>query len=561
MKGLKLSADLSLPLDAVTQTFAFLARRGAGKTYGASKLCEEMMLADAQCVVIDPIGSWYALRIGDDGKTKGFPVAVFGGLHGDLPLTPESGPLLAELIVDRAISAVLDVSMMRKGDRKRFAAEFAERLFERKKSKRSPLHLFIEEAQVFVPQRVMPDEARMLGAFEDLVKLGRNFGIGVTLISQRPQSVNKDALNQTECLVVLQTSGSQERKALKEWIVDQGLDVGELIDTLPGLQKGEAWVWSPSWLGTTKRIRIGQKRTFNASATPEAGQKAESRPLAPVDLEHLREAMKATVDAASASDPKALKARIVALERQLAAKPAAVAQPVKTVERPVLSAEQLKAFETISSRLSEDANRVLNALKPVADAMYVVRAAVLGPRVPTLLDATRTMARKTAPAPARQPSAGELGRGERAMLEALASRHPTALTRNQVALLSGYTASGGTFAKYLSTLKAQGLVEVRGDELSVTAAGLAAAGPVDPVADVVGMWREKLGGGEQKLFDELVNAYPAAVDRVSLGSRTGYESSGGTFAKYVSTLRSIGVVEGYDGGLRASADLFLGGAA
>ena len=43
VKGLKLSADMVLPLDAVTQTFAFLARRGAGKTYGAMKLCEEML--------------------------------------------------------------------------------------------------------------------------------------------------------------------------------------------------------------------------------------------------------------------------------------------------------------------------------------------------------------------------------------------------------------------------------------------------------------------------------------------------------------------------------------
>lgn len=557
MKTLKLSSDLSLPLDAVTQTFAFLARRGAGKTYGASKLCEEMLLADAQCVVIDPIGSWYALRIGADGKTKGFPVAVFGGLHGDLPLTPESGPLLAELIVDRNISAVLDVSMMRKGDRKRFAAEFAERFFDRKKSHRTPVHLFVEEAQVFVPQRVMPDEARMLGAFEDIVKLGRNFGVGVTLISQRPQSVNKDALNQTECLVVLQTNGSQERKALKEWIVDQGLDIGELIDTLPGLQKGEAWVWSPSWLGTTKRIRIGQKRTFNASATPEAGQKAESRPLAPVDLEHLREAMQATVDAASASDPKALRARIVALERQLAAKPAAVTQPAKTVEKPALSAADLKAIEMTASRLSESVDRVLAALKPVADALAAVKGAALRP-----VDAAARRSTVPPRAPARQPSAGGLGRGERAMLEALASMHPTALTRNQVAMLSGYSAGGGTFAKYLSTLKASSLVEVYGEQLSITDAGQAAAGPVAPVppSEVVGMWRSKLGGGEQKLFDELVKAYPDSIDKVSLGSRTGYEASGGTFAKYVSTLKSIGVVEGYDGGLRASADLFFGGA-
>lgn len=52
MKTLKLSADLSLPLDAVTQKFAFFGKNGSGKTYGATKLAELMLSAGAQIVVI-----------------------------------------------------------------------------------------------------------------------------------------------------------------------------------------------------------------------------------------------------------------------------------------------------------------------------------------------------------------------------------------------------------------------------------------------------------------------------------------------------------------------------
>jgi DNA helicase HerA-like ATPase len=204
---IQLSDNLSLPNDAVTQPFAFLARRGAGKSYGAMKLAEGMLDIGAQVLAIDPVGIWYSLRIAADGKGKGYDLPIFGGLHGDIPLEPGAGALIADLIVDRNISAVLDVSMFRKNERKQFATAFAEQLFHRKKQHRSPVHLFVEEAQVFVPQRTMGDEARMLGAFEDIVKLGRNFGIGVCLISQRPQSVNKDALNQTEALFVLRRSG------------------------------------------------------------------------------------------------------------------------------------------------------------------------------------------------------------------------------------------------------------------------------------------------------------------------------------------------------------------
>lgn len=142
------------------------------------------------------------------------------------------------------------------------------------------------------------------------------------------------------------------------------------------------------------------------------------------------------------------------------------------------------------------------------------------------------------------------------MLEAIVSRHPKALTRNQVALMSGYAPTGGTFAKYLSTLRSAGLVDVRGDQLRATEVGLKVAGHVEPVRDIVAMWRSKLGGGEQKLFDELVQAYPQSIDRAELGERTGYEASGGTFAKYLSTLRSIGVAETADGRVSASPDLF-----
>jgi hypothetical protein len=45
-----------------------------------------------QVIVLDPIGHWWSLRAGADGKPKGgYPVAVFGGMHGDLPLEPTAG--------------------------------------------------------------------------------------------------------------------------------------------------------------------------------------------------------------------------------------------------------------------------------------------------------------------------------------------------------------------------------------------------------------------------------------------------------------------------------------
>ena len=60
MSKLHISDSLSLPLDAVTQKFGILGRTGSGKSYFATKLCEEMLDAKAQIVALDPVGVWWA---------------------------------------------------------------------------------------------------------------------------------------------------------------------------------------------------------------------------------------------------------------------------------------------------------------------------------------------------------------------------------------------------------------------------------------------------------------------------------------------------------------------
>ena len=61
MRALRVADNLTLPAEAVTQTFAILAKRGVGKTYTASVLTEEMLKAGLQVVVADPIGVWWGV--------------------------------------------------------------------------------------------------------------------------------------------------------------------------------------------------------------------------------------------------------------------------------------------------------------------------------------------------------------------------------------------------------------------------------------------------------------------------------------------------------------------
>jgi hypothetical protein len=306
----------TVPSSLATQTVAVLARKGAGKTYTMKRIVESLLAVGGQVIVIDAVGVWYGLRLDASGaKASRFTVPILGGWRGDIDLAPSAGALVASTLVETGQSAVLDVSKFRKGDRKTFATDFAEELLHLKKdpARRSPLFVVLEEAQLLAPQKVQKGEERMLGAFEDLVKLGRNYGIGVGMISQRPQSINKDILNQTELLIVLQTNGPQERKTIEGWILENDAAGVDLVAELPKLQTGEAFVWSPGWLRYFGKVKIDACATFDASATP-TGSTAGAGELKPIDLGSLKVAMAAVVEERQANDPRRLKEEIATLK-------------------------------------------------------------------------------------------------------------------------------------------------------------------------------------------------------------------------------------------------------
>src|SRR3954471_15897146 len=105
----KLATNLELPNNAVTQTFGFIGRKSSGKTYAAGKLVEGLFLIGAPVIVFDPVGNWYGLRLAANGKDPGLSIPVFGGRHGDVPLESTMGAQLGTLLVERNMSAVVDI--------------------------------------------------------------------------------------------------------------------------------------------------------------------------------------------------------------------------------------------------------------------------------------------------------------------------------------------------------------------------------------------------------------------------------------------------------------------
>lgn len=331
---------LELPIDAVTETFAILGIRGSGKTNTAGVIAEELLANGQQVVVVDPTDSWWGLKSSADGKSAGYPVVIMGGKKGDIPLAAGDGKAIADFVVSRRASVVLSTRHFEsRADARRFITDFMRRLYHLKgqETNPSPLMVLIDECSIFVPQRVMGEDAPCVGSIQVIARQGRSSGLGIGLIDQRGASVNKDVLSMVEVLICHRTTSPQDRKALRAWIEQHDADDrgAQFLADLATLPRGTAWVWSPGLLDVFKKVAVRQRRTFDSSRTPKAGERVIAPSVvAPVDLDELRASLAATVEKAKADDPKELRKEIVTLKRQLA-NPAAKAEQ-RIVEKPVI---------------------------------------------------------------------------------------------------------------------------------------------------------------------------------------------------------------------------------
>lgn len=575
---LAVAPGFRLPFDAVTQKFAWVGNSGSGKTYGAKVMAEEMLRVGAQVVAIDPVDAWYGLRYGRTKGRSGLPIYVFGGSHGDAPLEATAGKLLADVVVEQGISAVLSLRHLPKAKQRKFVADFCEQLYLRKGEDkyRTAIHVFVDEAHQFAPQNIASNEAdasRCLGALIDIGTLGRGSGLGISLVTQRVASVSKAILELVEVMVAFRTTGPLSRKKFKEWFDAQDAEdhLKEFSDAVLRLREGHAWVWSPSFLDLFQEVAIRQAETFDSSATPKAG-KARPRPAgraAALDLTALGERIKETIEHAEANDPKKLHAEITRLQRELAKKPVAAPAGTKVeevrveIEVPTVPPEVDEVLEYINEAL-----RSLGAaLQPAQGLLKRAGAAAV--------KAKRAKPKKTASPVAKSPSITtskkpieyapiEYAPAERAtrtlpvraipaeldgvskqgmgMLTTLAKRHPMALTMQQWSTMSGYKRSSSSWDKTRRALREMGLVEERNGQAYISEATLNALGVEPEMGSTLDMWCSKLPKQAAEFLRFIYEADTTTKDDIG-DAFPQYSRTSSGWDKNLRTLKINGLIE------------------
>ena len=552
--------DVQIPLDRyVIGGTAVLGIRDSGKTYAAKGIAEQILDAEIPIVVFDPIGRWRFLRMAgfDSRKPKGYKIVVAGGEEPDLPLTPQSAPEIIKAAIKENIPLVLDFYDRRlsKSDWRRIVqVSFRTLMYENKGVR----HLFVEEAAEFVPQKVMDGET--YAEVEKVVRMGGNVSLGVTLINQRAQEVNKAVLDLCENVVLLKQRGSHAIDSLERLIDRLSPDrAAEVIKSLPHLGAGEGWLFTPKQ-EEPHRIQTGPINSFHPDRRKPQLSAKDTRDRATNTkdfVSRLTGLLETVISDSLANDPAALRRRIQDLEKRLAATNPDSAQVTKAYQngRSDAARECRQQFDELlkSMHLSMD-----KAVGTAFDQSFGQSAAICA------------MSNASAPAaPISRPAAAvsqkakivsenggsvSLPKGEAAILRACIM-YPELATREALTVMTGYKRSSRD--EYVNRLRARGFVQVTSAGVVLTEAGKAAipdAKPLPTGAALQDFWRSRLPYGEMAILEALISAYPSCLLRDELNS-VGFKRS--TRDEYLSRLNKRQLIQiDRDSGVRASPNLF-----
>lgn len=562
--------SLKLPLESATKGFAFIGKRGSGKSYSAAVFAEELAKCNLPFVIFDPIDVWWGLRLKADGKGKGLPVVVFGREHADIQLDRTMGKRIAQAVVKENISCVISTFGLNKTEMREVVADFSEELL---RINNTPRQVIIEEAHEFVPQRVMGAGARCFSAVEALLVMGRNRGIGVTLLNQRMATLNKDLLTQIDVLVAFRSVGPQDRKAFKDWVEvhndenDDNFD--EFMKTVPGLPTGEAWVWSPEFLELFKRIKFRKRETFHPDRE-KIGSTFKMPEIKQGDIQSFIDSFSKKPEHKIVMSPKSAitsNKSVITVNASPADKKAEYDKGYvygkkesdlhwqKEVEKERASwrrlVSHLDKIHLQASNLFAGSKRpevYLAGGQKITPPKFETLKMPAAPTVPSVLTK-----REVYNPPVNVTATGDaiVSRSEQKILDAVLYLNVIGneLPRKEaVALVAGMRPTSGGFKNYCGSLRSKGLIDYpEPNKIALTEVGK----PLTQVPGIMSTTNEqfhaevlgRLSNPEQAVLKPLLDNGGEQITKDELAALTPYQPTSGGFKNILGTLRSMGLID------------------
>jgi hypothetical protein len=573
--------DVSIPLDDyATSGSAVLGIKESGKTVLTKGIAEQLLDFGIPPVIFDAIGVWRHLKTAGEGtRGKGFKVVVAGGKEPDVPLTTGSAAEIVRAAIRENIPLVIDLydKHLSKADWRRIVQTCFRTLLYENVGVR---HIFLEETPEYAPQKVIDGET--YAEVEKLVRMGGNASLGITLISQRAQEVNKSVLDLCENVILMRQRGAHAIDNLEKFMDRLAPEQSRgIAKKMPNMKAGECYVFT----GTNELAQYTRSemcRSFHPDRRKPVAIDTTKRTVVTSDfVTRLSADLAKVIEETKANDPKALRARIAELERGLKSSNDANAGAGHDEDRAYARgkadgenhgyergcAAAAASFEKRLTAVADACTEAAAALKRVTDGVESVRhyaevARTEQPKTAAVDSNARSIRTPTTPrrAPAAGNGTGKVGGGslppgERATLGACI-QYPDGLERSQLTVITGYKRSSRD--AYIQRLASKGFVAIAGDKILATDEGVAALPDFEPLPrgqDLIDFWMNKLPEGEKKVLAYLIEANGEAVDRAEIDEATGYQRS--SRDAYLQRLRAKQlVVDEGRGHVKASAELF-----
>lgn len=502
-----------LPAEIFESDIAILGKKGGGKTYTAKGMVEQLLDQGQRVLILDPLGVWAGLRTSADGKKPGYPIAIFGGEHADLPLEIEAAESMANVLAKNNVPAVLDISELSKNKQQAFLLKF---LHELRRVNKNALTLVLEEADHFAPQTPMGDDSKQLhGEIDWIARRGRFRGFRLITVTQRPARLSKDVLTQCATMIAHRLPSPNDRIAIRAWVDGNGdpEKAKEVFATLSKLQVGEAWVWATEQ-DFLKRVRFPTIKTLDTSATPKAGEsRIEPKRLADVDLSGIRAALEQTIE-----EPKENSRKTIG---QL------------NVQKLVSEAEARGYQKGLAVGTKQGGHAGWNALADNIRNLLEDIPPDLAPidsskeNVPSASNETAKSYVTSDSQPINRSENGSLTPIARKILHVLRAAHPLSLTYKAAAMRAGASPRSSAFRIYRQQILDSGEVTTDGDRIKALRGDPSAPAPSDPLELFASRLSPSYAGmlrviaASQGPIDRNAIADAAGVSRTSSGLMAG----------------------------------------
>ncbi|MGA2070623.1 MAG: ATP-binding protein [Sedimentisphaerales bacterium] len=130
--------------------------------------------------------------------------------------------------------------------------------------RQQPLMIVLEEAHLFLPEGGSGPAHRTIGK---IAKEGRKYGVGMTIVTQRPGEVDSTVVSQCGTMVAMRLTNRTDRSAVAAMMPD---DLGDLTAMLPSLRTGEALITGEG-MPIPSRIQVWRAANKPVGDNPDLG--------------------------------------------------------------------------------------------------------------------------------------------------------------------------------------------------------------------------------------------------------------------------------------------------